>query len=196
MLKGVYQPRNPKTTGFSQCLVQHVDEFEASYEAKYQERYGFYRAVVRKVVKKFFLCGDLTQGFARVQCGHCQAEFLLAFSCKGRYFCPSCHQKRVLQFGDWVTAHVLPPVPYRQYVFTIPKMLRVYFRKDRRLLGKLSQYAYACLKAFFQATLKKPQAVPGVPPPRCAAAPAAGQMRAEKPLRMASLELPGVGGAQ
>ena len=41
-------------------------------------------------------------------------------------------------------------------------MLRVYFRKDRRLLGKLSQCAYACLKAFFQATLKKPQAVPGV----------------------------------
>ena len=41
-------------------------------------------------------------------------------------------------------------------------MLRVYFRKDRRLLGKLSQCAYAYLKAFFQAILKKPQAVPGV----------------------------------
>ncbi len=41
-------------------------------------------------------------------------------------------------------------------------MLRVYFRKDRRLLGKLSQCAYACLKGFFQATLKKPRAVPGV----------------------------------
>ena len=77
-------------------------------------------------------------------------------------FLPSCHQKRVLQFGAWVTAHVLPPVPSRQYVFTIPKMLRVYFRKDRRLLGTLSQYVYACLKVFLQATLKKPQAVPGV----------------------------------
>ncbi len=118
--------------------------------------------MVRKVIKKFFLCGDLSQGFARVQCGQCQCEYLLPFSCKGRYCCPSCHQKRVLQFGEWVTEHVLPPVPYRQYVITIPKMLRVYIRKDRRLLGKLSQCAYACLKAFFQATLKKPQAVPGV----------------------------------
>ncbi len=163
MLKGVYQPRNPKTTGFYQCLAQHFDEFEASYETAYQERYGFYRAVIRKVVKKFLDCGDLTQGFARVQCGQCHYEYLLAFSCKGRYFCPSCHQKRVLQFGAWVTEHVLPPVPHRQYVFTIPKMLRVYFRKDRRLLGKLSQCAYACLKAFFQATLKKPRAVPGQP---------------------------------
>jgi hypothetical protein len=29
----------------------------------------------------------------------------------------------------------LAPVPHRQYVFTVPKMLRVYFRKDRRLLA-------------------------------------------------------------
>ncbi len=57
---------------------------------------------------------------------------------------------------------MLPPIPHRQYVCTIPKMLRVYFRNDRRLLGTLSQCAYACVKAFFQATLKKPQAVPGV----------------------------------
>src|SRR5437867_6600970 len=53
-------------------------------------------------------------------------------------------------------------IPHRQYVFTIPKMLRVYFRTDRRLLGKLSQCAYASIKAFFQAAVKKPQAVPGV----------------------------------
>ncbi len=134
-----YQPRNPKASDFYQCLAQHFDEFEASYDEIYHERYGFYRPVIRKVVKKFFLCGDLTQGFARVHCGQCHYEYLLAFSCKGRYFCPSCHQKRVLQFGEWVPAHVLPPITHRQYVFTIPKMLRVYFRTDRGLLGKLSQ---------------------------------------------------------
>src|SRR2546428_5659267 len=162
MLKGVYQPRNPEASGFYQCLARHFGEFEAIYEEAYQDRYGFYRPVVRKVVKKFLDCGDLTQGFARVRCVQCNYEYLLAFSCKGRYSCPSCHQKRVLQFGHWVTEHVLPPIPHRQYVFTIPKLLRVYFRKDRRLLGKLSQCAYACVKAFFQAALKKNQAVPGV----------------------------------
>ncbi|MEE8304082.1 MAG: hypothetical protein V3S24_16795, partial [Candidatus Tectomicrobia bacterium] len=30
--------------------------------------------------------------------------------------------------GQWVTEYVLSPVPHRQYVFTVPKMLRVYFR--------------------------------------------------------------------
>ena len=32
----------------------------------------------------------------------------------GFSFCPSCHQKRVLQFGTWVGEEVLAPVPHRQ----------------------------------------------------------------------------------
>ena len=30
MLKGVYQPRNPRATGFYQCLSHHCEEFESS----------------------------------------------------------------------------------------------------------------------------------------------------------------------
>jgi hypothetical protein len=37
---------------------------------------------------------------------------------------------------------VLADVPHRQWVFTIPKRLRVYFRYDRSLLGKLCRAAY------------------------------------------------------
>ena len=87
---------------------------------------------------------------------------VLAFSCKGRYFCPSCHQKRVLQFGAWMADEVLAPVPRRQYVFTLPKMLSAYFRKDRRLLGKLSPCAADALKSLFRAACKGPSAVPGI----------------------------------
>jgi putative transposase/transposase-like zinc-binding protein len=114
------------------------------------------------VVEKFLGCGDLTKGFARIRCDACRHEYLLAFSCKGRYFCPSCHQKRVLQFGGWVAEEVLAPVPHRQYVFTIPKMLRVYFRKDRRPLGKLSQCAVDALKILFRAACKDQRAIPGI----------------------------------
>lgn len=162
MVQGVYQPRNAKATAFYQCISNHFKDFESIYPEKYQERYGFYRPVIGKVVEKFLDCGDLTQGFARVKCGQCQHEYLLVFSCKGRYFCGSCHQKRVLQFGEWVIEHVLAPIPRRQYVFTIPKILRVYFRKNRQLLGKLSQCAYESLKAFFQTTLRRKSAFPGV----------------------------------
>ncbi len=55
--------------------------------------------------------------------------------------------------GEWITEEILYPLPHRQYVFTIPKMLRPYFRFDQKLLGKLSQCAYRSLKEFFRKTL-------------------------------------------
>ena len=48
---------------------------------------------------------------ARVRCVQSLHEYLLAFPCKGRYLCSPCHQKRVLQFGEWVTEHILPTNP-------------------------------------------------------------------------------------
>jgi len=66
-------------------------------------------------------------GFARVRCKDCSEEYLLAFSCKGRWFCPSCHSKKVIQFGEFLRHNILYPVPHRQYVFSIPIMLRLYF---------------------------------------------------------------------
>ncbi len=135
---------------------------ESVYPERYQDQFGFCRQMVHRVIEKFLGCGDLTRGFAWVKCENCRHEFLLAFSCKGRYFCPSCHQKRVLQFGVWAADEILAPVPLRQYVFTVPKILRVYFLKDRRLLGKLRQCAYDALKTFFQATGMDTEAIPGV----------------------------------
>jgi NAD-dependent SIR2 family protein deacetylase len=56
-------------------------------------------------------CGDLHFGFARVKCQECGHEYLLAYSCKRRHFCPSCHQKRVVEFGEWLCSQVLKLVP-------------------------------------------------------------------------------------
>jgi Zn finger protein HypA/HybF involved in hydrogenase expression len=65
--------------------------------------------------------GTLEKGFARVRCDNCQHEYLLAFSCKGRWFCPSCHQKKVQLFGALLTETILFPVPHRHCTFGIPK---------------------------------------------------------------------------
>ena len=50
------------------------------------------------------------------------------------FFCPSCHEKKVLLFGEFITGTIAFPVPHRQYVFSLPIMLRVYFRNNRQLL--------------------------------------------------------------
>ena len=40
--------------------------------------------------------GIFANGFARIHCGECGHDFLVAFSCKLRCMCPSCHTKREL----------------------------------------------------------------------------------------------------
>ena len=45
-------------------------------------------------------CGNPRCGFARIRCPDCQAEHLLMFSCRTRGFCPSCHAKRLEEWGE------------------------------------------------------------------------------------------------
>jgi hypothetical protein len=56
----------------------------------------------------------------------------------------------------------LLPVPHRQIVLTIPKMLRIYFRYDRRLLGDLCRVAAGVIVESFRVLLALPQAQPGL----------------------------------
>ena len=43
----------------------------------------------------------------------------------------------MLAYGEWVDENVLAPVPHRQYVFTVPRLLRPIFSRRRGLLGEL-----------------------------------------------------------
>jgi hypothetical protein len=67
-----------------------------------------------------------------------------------RIYCSSCHQKRALLFAEHVDRDVLGDLPVRQYVVTIPKMLRLCFKYDRKLLGVFSQCFFASVKELFQ----------------------------------------------
>jgi len=126
---GVYRPRNPRASPLYPCADRHLAELRS--EGRLQ------RLLEERVIERFLKCGDPHHGFARIYCPECRHDYLLAFSCKARYFCPSCHQKRVLAYGDWVEENVLAPVAHRQYVFTVPRMLRPIFSRRRGLLGEL-----------------------------------------------------------
>ena len=148
-----YRPRHPERTPFYQCLEDYWEEFKQSYPYFYEAKYGPWRPVVEKTVHRFLECGIFRHGFARLKCGRCSHQALLAFSCKTRYFCPSCQAKRVAAFVEWVTEEVLEAVDHRQYVWTIPRVLRPAFRKDRQLLGRLSRCAWSSLRPYAEATL-------------------------------------------
>ena len=56
----------------------------------------------------------------------------------------------MVEFGEFLCGEVLKQVPHRQWVFSIPKRLRLYFMYDRSLLAKLSQCAWKVLSVYLK----------------------------------------------
>jgi hypothetical protein len=73
----------------------------------------------------------------------------------------ACHQKRVVEFGEWLSEKVLKYVPHRQWVFSIPKRLRIYFLFDQKLLTKLSRCAWKVLSRYLKQAVPYDDAVAG-----------------------------------
>ena len=98
---GLYRSRNLRASPLWQCVKRHAGELLESGRMR--------RSVEQQVIERFIACGDPGEGFARIHCDTCRHAFLLAYSCKTRYFCPSCHRKRVLLYGEWIEENVLAP---------------------------------------------------------------------------------------
>ncbi len=158
----LYRPRDPHASDLWRLIDKHFVSFQQVYDQRFQAKYGYWRPIVGQSIESFLKCGDLQEGFARVSCPDCKHEMFVAFSCKQRCTCPSCHQKRTLMTGIHVAEDVCFPVAHRQVVFTIPKRLRVHARFDRELLGKLSSCAWACIKVEGKRKLGLPDVVPGM----------------------------------
>ncbi len=158
----LYRPRRPRASPRLQCLSAHRKTFHEQYGARFEKREGRLRPEVARTLDAFEACGDLSRGFARRHCEHCGRDYLIAFSCKQRYFCPSCHQKKVQQFGEFIRHEVAQKVPHRQIVVTIPKRLRKAFQFDRQLFTSLCQAAWLSLRDVIRIRLGTPAGQPGV----------------------------------
>jgi len=136
-MAGIYRQRHPEHTVFYRVFFHYFELFLQEYEDRFERGHGFFRPVIKDVVEKYLDCGNPMCGFARIRCPDCGEERLLMFSCKTRGFCPSCHAKRREEWGEWMREELLLDVPHRQVVFTVPKMLRLFFRFQRKLLNSL-----------------------------------------------------------
>ena len=72
----------------------------------------------------------------------CKEEFFRPFSCKGFHLCPSCSQKRTLLFAEYMANDLLLRLPHRLVTLTLPKMLRAFFRHDRKLFSEVSRLIF------------------------------------------------------
>jgi hypothetical protein len=148
---GVYRPRDPSATALYNLLESLYERVKGIWEDVFEQRYGFWRSFVEQAVFRYLDCGIFERGFARVRCRRCAAEYLVAFSCKGRGLCPSCAAKRGAAFGAFLAGEVVEDVGHTHWTFTVPKMLRPYFMHHRELLGRLPAAAYETLRELMAA---------------------------------------------
>ena len=64
-----------------------------------------------------------------MRCTDCGHDRLLAFSCKGRGVCPSLGVRRMAEVAAHLTDEVIPHLPTRQWVLSVPKRLRPFLHQ-------------------------------------------------------------------
>jgi hypothetical protein len=90
-----YRPRDPAASALYHVVRDHFETFRA-HAAGLRDDEGL-PGFVEEEFRNFLRCGWLAGGFARLRCTRCRTERLVAFSCKGRGFCPSCGGRRMVE---------------------------------------------------------------------------------------------------
>jgi len=104
-----------------------------TFLARAQERERPVPRFVERELRSFLRCGILAHGFVRVHCDDCGLDRVVGFSCKGRGFCPSCGGRRMADTAAHLVDRVLPKVPVRQWVLSLPFALRYRLAYDAAL---------------------------------------------------------------
>jgi hypothetical protein len=115
---------------------------------------------VEREFRGYLACGILAHGFLRVHCDNCGHDRLVAFSCKGRGFCPSCGGRRMADTAAHLVDSVFPVVPVRQWVLTLPFRLRYRLAYDARLTRAILDIFVRALFASLRRRARKHRAIP------------------------------------
>ncbi|MGE4606418.1 MAG: transposase [Myxococcota bacterium] len=156
-----YERHQPEQT----LLHEVVREQLESFLSRARERGAPTARFVERELRAYLDCGVLARGFMRVHCDGCGHDRLVAFSCKGRGFCPSCGGRRMADTAARLVDCVLPEVPVRQWVLTLPYPLRYRCAWDARLTSEVLR---AFLRALFADQRRRARDQHGVGAGQCA----------------------------
>jgi transposase-like zinc-binding protein len=130
-----YEPRDPSRTVLYKVIAAHLEPFLASLAADLTAK-GL-PAYVQREFYAYLQYGILAHGFLRLGCDTCKHEMLLAFSGKRRGLCPSCAGRRMAQTAAHLVERVIPWVPTRQWVVSVPMPLRYWMAASKDLTAKV-----------------------------------------------------------
>jgi hypothetical protein len=143
-----YQPRDAEGTVLHRVVRENLETFLR--EAADRTDGGGLPRFVEREFREFLTCGAASRGFARVRCENCTFERLVPFSCKRRGFCPSCGGRRMAEQAAHLVDHVLPHVPVRQWVLTLPHRLRYLLAYNHALCRAVLGVAVRAVLAFYR----------------------------------------------
>jgi len=115
-----YERRRPERTPLHKIISENLASWLEWRDVAERPVPGY----VEEELRGYLECGILCFGFGRALCTGCGQGFVIAFSCKGRGVCPSCNGRHMAQTAAHLVDHVIPPVPVRQWVISVPKRLR------------------------------------------------------------------------
>jgi hypothetical protein len=129
----VYRPRQPEKTILYKVVQETLETLLATCEQAGSPLPSF----VEREFRQYLSCGILSEGFTRVRCPACGFERLVPFSCKGTSLCPSCTGRQMAETAAHLVDNVIPRVPIRQWVLTLPPPLRYLLAYNSELIGEV-----------------------------------------------------------
>jgi hypothetical protein len=148
-----YERRRPHETVLHTVVREQLETFLA----RAGERDRPVPRFVERELRAYLECGILAHGFLRLHCDACHLDRLVPFSCKRRSFCPSCGGRRMADTAAHLVNCVLPEVPIRQWVLTLPYRLRYRCAYDATLA---SQVLGAFVRSLFAALRRRASSGP------------------------------------
>lgn len=133
-LAPAYRPRRPRETVLHRIVSAHLETFIAHAQEAYDKPLPRY---VREELRGYLRCGIFDYGFTRARCESCDHDVLIAFSCKARSLCPSCSGRRMCNTAAHIVDRVIPSVPVRQWVLSLPFDVRARAAYDARFLTEI-----------------------------------------------------------
>jgi len=137
-----YERHRPEQTVLYRLVQQHAATFFEQAEAAAGADLPQF---VKAEFDAFLESGILAHGFLRLRCGDCGHDKLVAFSCKRRGFCPSCGARRMAQTAAHLVDHVIPHVPVRQWVLSLPIPLRLPLAAQPKLVTPVLQVVHRAI---------------------------------------------------
>ncbi|MBC7539710.1 MAG: transposase zinc-binding domain-containing protein [Bacteriovorax sp.] len=146
----MYVPRTPYKTDLHALIRENYRQVFFD-----KENLGIHLPFhLEREFKKYLTCGIPAYGIARFHCLCCQKDKIVAFSCKGRTLCPSCTGRRTADTAKHLLEEVIPAVPIRQWVLSMPYTYRFLLATRAEFLRKSKALFHRTINGHYQKKAK------------------------------------------